>query len=124
MKETNLLMGQVSHGWEYTESAEKAGDGVDDDHDEGVPENGTMELVVGAEGNQATEGDPDGVEDLGSRIHPHLEYIQKDNEECDEFRERIEKLQDFDNFFDNPQNWNLGGIAPRVFFLAKCSITE
>ena len=32
-----------------------------------------MKFVVGAERDQAPEGDADGVEHLGGCVHPHLE---------------------------------------------------
>ena len=65
-------MGQVAHCRKDAESAEKTCDGIDNDHNQSVSQNRTMELVVRAESDQTSEGDSNRVEDLSSRIHPHL----------------------------------------------------
>lgn len=39
---------------------------------QGISENGSVKFVVRAERDQASESDPDRVEDLGGRVDPHL----------------------------------------------------
>ena len=53
-------------------SAKKACDGIHHHHDESVPEDGAVELVVGAEGYQTSEGDANRVEHLGCSVDPYL----------------------------------------------------
>ena len=52
-------MSQISHGRENAKPAKEASDGIHYHHDESVPEDGAVKLVVRAEGNQATKGDAD-----------------------------------------------------------------
>ena len=78
--ENDLFMSQISHGRENAKPAKKACDGVDHHHDESVPEDGAVELVVRAEGYQTSEGDANRVEHLGCSVDPYLH--QKDNCKC------------------------------------------
>ena len=68
-------MSQVAHGGEDTNATENAGDGIDGHDDDGVAENGAVEPIVWAEGNQGTERDADRVEDLSGSEDPNLDSM-------------------------------------------------
>ena len=67
-----LLMSQVSHCRKDAESAQKTSYGVDNHHNEGIPQDWSVKLVVRAECNKASKSDSNRVEHLCSCINPHL----------------------------------------------------
>ena len=69
-------MSQVSHCREDAESAQKTCYGVDYHHNEGVPQDWSVKLVVRAECNKASKSDTNRVEHLCCCINPHLEKIE------------------------------------------------
>ena len=69
-------MSQVSHCREDAESAQKTSYGVDNHHNEGVPQDWSVKLVVRAECNKASKSDTNRVEHLRSCINPYLKIKQ------------------------------------------------
>ena len=67
-----LAESEAAEGGEHADAAEDAGDGVDHDHDQTVPQDGAVEVLVAGESDQGAKGNADRVKDLGGGVHPDL----------------------------------------------------
>ena len=70
------FMGHVTNDAKDDKSGKEACDAIAHSHEQGIPEDIVVELIVAGEGDHAAPGDAEGEEDLDAGVRPHVDLEQ------------------------------------------------